>query len=115
MSGDCQPKVLDTDGYLADAVKREEERQQDMAGRSASTSTSGGSVDEKQTGIIGKYRVERVSDPEGKHSDCWYFVLDPQHDPIAREALLTYATEARDHGYQALHDDILDRLAGTAR
>lgn len=68
-------------------------------------------ADEKRLGIIGKYRVERVNDPDGKHADCWYFVLDPTHDPIAREALMTYATEAREHGYQALYDDILDRLA----
>lgn len=42
-------------------------------------------------GLRDKYRVERHDDPTGKHNDCRYFVLDPQHDPIAREALALYA------------------------
>lgn len=68
-------------------------------------------ADEKDQGVIEKYTVTRNNDTEGKHDECWYFVLDPRHDPIAVEALMTYATEARERGYQALYDGILDRLA----
>lgn len=42
-----------------------------------------------------KYRVERMSDPEGKHAGCWYFVLDPHHDPHALVALRQYAYSVR--------------------
>jgi len=42
-----------------------------------------------------KFRVERT-DPEAqeRHKDCWMFVLDPEHDPVARIALAAYATAA---------------------
>lgn len=42
-------------------------------------------------GLESRYRVEKVNDPTGKHDDCRYFVLDPQHDPVARAALRAYA------------------------
>lgn len=42
-----------------------------------------------------KYRVERMNDPEGKHAGCWYFVLDPHHDPHAVVALRQYAAAVR--------------------
>jgi hypothetical protein len=46
----------------------------------------------KPAGLYRKYNVSRVDrDPDGKHKDCFYFVLDPAHDPIAREALTLYA------------------------
>ena len=38
-----------------------------------------------------RYAVTKISDPDGKHKNCRYFVLDPQHDLAAREALLEYA------------------------
>lgn len=38
-------------------------------------------------GLEYRYEVYKVSDPEGKHMDCRYFVLDPQHDPVAAKAL----------------------------
>ena len=46
-----------------------------------------------------KFRVERV-DPEAqeRHKDCWVFVLDPEHDPVARVALAAYATAAVEAG-----------------
>lgn len=47
-------------------------------------------------GLADKYRVERLGDEDGKHGDCRYFVLDPQHDPIAREAIRVYALSAQD-------------------
>ncbi|MGE3795089.1 MAG: hypothetical protein AB7I38_14340 [Dehalococcoidia bacterium] len=57
-------------------------------------------------GLRPKYHVERLNDPDGKHDHCRYFVLDPQHDPIAREALRRYMTVAREQGYGALADDL---------
>ena len=42
-------------------------------------------------GIYPKYHVARLSDPVGKHNECNYFVLDPQHDPHAKKALEAYA------------------------
>lgn len=69
------------------------------------------SPDEKAVGLIGKYRVERVSDPAGKHADCGYFVLDPKHDPLARIALLAYATEAAEAGYDTLANDLRGWIA----
>ena len=38
-----------------------------------------------------RYAVTKINDPDGKHKDCRYFVLDPQHVLAAREALLEYA------------------------
>lgn len=38
-----------------------------------------------------KYRVEKLVDPAGKHDNCQFFVLDPEHDVHARDALRQYA------------------------
>ncbi len=54
-----------------------------------------------------KYRVERLNDPEGKHAGCWYFVLDPHHDPHAVAALRRYAYSVRGQS-PALAADIMD-------
>lgn len=62
----------------------------------------------RMAGLQHRYDVRKVNDPEGKHDHCRYFVLDPQHDPIARVALRTYAEEARRDGYVELADDLLD-------
>lgn len=59
-------------------------------------------------GLEGRYHVQRLQDPEGKHDQCRYFVLDPQHDPIAVMALRVYASLAARAGYQALAADLLD-------
>lgn len=48
---------------------------------------------DRNDGLYGKYRVRRINDPKGKHDSCPFFVLDPRHDPHARTALLTYASE----------------------
>jgi hypothetical protein len=42
-------------------------------------------------GIISKFIVTKIHDPEGKHDNCFFFVLDPKHDYFARQALSTYA------------------------
>lgn len=59
-------------------------------------------------GLNHRYNVEKVNDPTGKHDACRYFVLDPQHDPIARAALVTYASAARAAGYHELYRDLMD-------
>lgn len=70
-------------------------------------------MDEKSVGVIKKYDVRRVNDPEGKHAECRYFVLDPRHDPLARDALVVYAHAAEVSGYGSLAEDLrgwLDEL-----
>lgn len=46
---------------------------------------------DRERGIYGKYSVERTHDPNGKHENCNYFVLDLIHDSYGRSALYTYA------------------------
>lgn len=50
---------------------------------------------QQSSGLINKYLVRRLDDPTGKHEDCRFFVLDPQHDPIARAVLAEYAYDTR--------------------
>lgn len=76
-------------------------------------------------GLQERYRVEKVHDPKGKHRGCRYFVLDPQHDPLARIALAAYADAAarsvvneghfRRRVYRALAGDLRSWLAHIAR
>lgn len=67
---------------------------------------------EKDAGLEGRYRVEKINDPTSKHDDCRYFVLDPQHDSIAEGVLRVYAGIARSEGFAALADD-LEAWVGT--
>lgn len=67
-------------------------------------------MSDHDTGLYAKYEVKRINDRVGKHDECRYFVLDPQHDPIARYALLSYAEGAIDRGYVELARDIYDWL-----
>lgn len=60
---------------------------------------------DQQRGMYGKYFVERLHDPEGKHKDDRFFVLDPVHDPCALSALKTYAAVCRSE-YPKLADDL---------
>lgn len=64
------------------------------------------------TGLESRYQVEKINDPDGKHKDCKYFVLDPQHDPIAIQALRAYATEAGAAGNLELRSDLHNWLDG---
>jgi hypothetical protein len=59
-------------------------------------------------GLYGKFRVERIT-PSTRgidHSDCRYFVLDPQHDVAALAALARYAQVVRAEGFGPLADDL---------
>lgn len=64
------------------------------------------------TGLESRYEVRKINDLDGKHADCRYFVLDPQHDPIARDALATYAAHAKARGYGELARDLSSWLGG---
>lgn len=63
-------------------------------------------ANEKAEGLHRKYHVQRLNDPDGKHADCRYFVLDPQHDPLAVEALEAYSDAAFSAGYIPLSKEI---------
>lgn len=65
-------------------------------------------------GLRHKYDVKRADDLTGKHDNCRYFVLDPQHDPIAAAALRAYSAAARAAGHGDLADD-LDAWVGESQ
>lgn len=73
------------------------------------TETNNGGPDDERGPALNsrRYRVEKIGDPEGKHADCRYFVLDPQHDPIARLALAVYASRVGDDGNERLEMDLI--------
>lgn len=50
---------------------------------------------EMRPGLYGKFKVERRYDPDHKHQDCEYFVLDLVHDKFAAVALRAYAKACR--------------------
>jgi len=55
-------------------------------------------------------RTDGKSAPGKKHHGCRYFLLDLDHDPLAREPLRVYAEKAREAGYGLLADDIENGL-----
>jgi hypothetical protein len=58
-----------------------------------------------QLGLYRKFNVTR-HDPTGKHEDCFYFVLDVDHDRMAIPALEAYIIAAEEHGYNSLASDL---------
>lgn len=67
---------------------------------------------DKERGLYEKFHVERTdgsSEPSGRHYGCRYFVLDLDHDPHARLAILAYALSC-EADYPALSSDLLDVL-----
>jgi len=59
-----------------------------------------------EDGLLHKYDVSRSSDPTRKHAECRYFVLDPEHDAMARDALRAYAEAAEANGRETLAADL---------
>lgn len=49
-----------------------------------------------KVGMLIKYDVKKIHDPEGKHDDCDYFVLDPVHDDVSLAVLAAYAEATED-------------------
>jgi hypothetical protein len=52
-------------------------------------------MNDQTKGLYQKYHVERLNDPEGKHEDCPFFVLDIIHDRYARYAMQCYIAACR--------------------
>jgi len=65
--------------------------------------------DEKERGLYRKFRVTRVHDPEEKHKDCFYFVLDLDHDPHALPAIRAYI-ESCEEEYPVLAADLTQMI-----
>jgi hypothetical protein len=66
-------------------------------------------MDKRRLGLYKKFRVERSdgqSAPGQKHAGCEYFVLDLDHDPHARAALVAYVKSCQDE-YPVLAEDLL--------
>jgi hypothetical protein len=64
-------------------------------------------IDQDQNrGLYSKFHVSRRNDPEHRHDNCRYFVLDINHDPHARAALQAYADSCREK-YPKLADDLM--------
>ena len=66
-------------------------------------------MDDKNKGIYEKYMVIRTdgrSELGEKHFACRYFVLDLEHDPHAKQAVLAYAESCKKE-YPALSSDLL--------
>ena len=76
---------------------------------------------DRTRGLYDKFTVERVdgSDawegirggPPLKHHGCEYFVLDLDHDPHAKPALIAYALSAEADGYAKLAADLRAKAA----
>lgn len=72
-------------------------------------------MDKKQAGLINKFTVYRndgKDKPGGPKENAQYFVLDYVNDPLARFALLRYASVC-EHDYPELAKDIRDKLNET--
>lgn len=65
--------------------------------------------DDKKRGVYKKWAMKRLNDPDGKHDDCFIFVLDIDHDPFAVPALNAYI-DACEHEYGPLAFDLTNVL-----
>lgn len=70
-------------------------------------------MNDQERGLYRKFKVTRCNDPEGKHDECEYFVLDLQHDQFARAALRAYV-DACQTEFPALAADLCALLAKVA-
>ena len=62
-------------------------------------------INDHTLGIYRKYSVHRENDPEGKHDECHFFVLDSDHDKYAAAALFAYADACKEE-LPRLADDL---------
>ena len=65
-------------------------------------------TNDEDRGLYDKYQVRRVDgsgEPGGKHWKCRYFVLDLDHDPHARAALMAYAASCEEQ-FPKLAEDL---------
>lgn len=71
--------------------------------------------DDMERGVYAKFEVRRTDGrdaPGEKHENCFLFVLDVDHDPLAMGALLAYAEAAQEAGYTELAADLFAYLDG---
>jgi len=72
-------------------------------------------MDDKSRGLYRKFksisRADGSSEPGRKHEGCRYFVLDLDHDPFAKPALMAYGKACRPE-YSKLADDLERVIAG---
>lgn len=66
-------------------------------------------MNDKNKGLYGKYKVERV---DGKPIKDGCIVLE-FNDPIARKVIFRWARYMRDAGHFQVYEDVLDKLAAT--
>jgi hypothetical protein len=71
--------------------------------------TLAGKARDQELGLYRKYEVVRLSDPEGKHEDCEYYVLDWEHDKFALPAMEAYAMACEEE-FPRLAEDIRKKL-----
>lgn len=65
---------------------------------------------DKEQGLEERYEVTRLGDQTGKHDECFFFVLDPKHDPIAVRVLEQYIALAKEADYRVLANDLNRKL-----
>lgn len=68
-------------------------------------------MNDEKRGLYNKYDVRRTVDPNGKHADCHYYVLDLIHDKFAAPALEAYA-DACEAEFPALAKDLRTEAKG---
>ncbi|MHB1098906.1 MAG: hypothetical protein ACYCZR_05055 [Burkholderiales bacterium] len=103
---DSEPRTLTADSGAAGRVRGAGRPNPQQKGTTMSRE-----IPDTERGAYDKYGVERLNDDAGKHAACRYFVLDPQHDWISRQALKCYAENCRSE-YPELAADLLEWLAG---
>lgn len=64
---------------------------------------------DQSAGLYTKYTIKRLGDRTGKHSECFKFVIDCQHDKFAKEALTAYARVCAQE-YPQLAEDLWDLI-----
>ena len=67
-------------------------------------------MNDKFKGLYAKYHIERINDPNGKHDDCFFFVLDINHDVYALIELKAYASACKKY-YPQLSEDLSHAIA----
>lgn len=104
VTGECADELLSAGGYAPSLGMKS------CGPWSAVEETPTPSTDlDRNRGWYRKYEVRRLNDPNGKHVDCEYFVLDIMHDDHVPAALRAYAKSCADTHPQ-LSKELLQRF-----
>lgn len=69
---------------------------------------------DRERGLYDKFIVERTDvRASERHRDCFFFVLDVNHDALAVPALEAYIRACRENGYHVLAADLQRKLDET--